>query len=111
VFTDALPSYEKLSPEYVHEAIDHAKEYVRGNVHTNSLENFWCHLKRSIRGTYVHVNANHLNRYLDEQAYRYNERVGTDADRFVKAVKSVAGKRLTYRQLTDNDDPGGHAAN
>jgi transposase-like protein len=61
VFTDALPSYDKLSPEYVHEAIDHAKEYVRGNVHTQNLDNFWCHLKRTIKGTYVHVNAKHLS--------------------------------------------------
>ena len=75
------------------------------------MENFRCHLKWSIRGTYVHVNAKHLNPYLDEPAYRYHERVGTDADRFVKAVKSVAGKRLTDRQLTDNHGPGGHAAN
>jgi transposase-like protein len=103
VFTDALPSYDKLSPEYVHEAIDHAKEYVRGNVHTQNLDNFWCHLKRTVKGTYVHVNAKHLDSYLDEQAYRYNERVGTDADRFVKAVKSVVGKRLTYQQLTSKD--------
>ena len=51
VFTDALPSYDKLSPEYVHEAIDHAKEYVRGNVHTQNLDNFWCHLKRTVKGT------------------------------------------------------------
>lgn len=49
--------------------------------------------------------------YLDEQAYRHNERAGTDMDRFVKAVKSVGRKWLTYRQLTDDDGLGGHVAN
>jgi len=93
VFTDALPSYNKLSPEYIHEAIDHAKEYARGCVHTNGMENFWSLLKRSIRGTYVHVNAEHLHRYADEQGYRFNERKGTDSERFVRATQSVTGCR------------------
>jgi transposase-like protein len=53
VFTDALRSYNGLNQDYVHEVIDHAREYVRGNVHTNGLENFWSLLKRAIRGTYV----------------------------------------------------------
>lgn len=100
VFTDALPSYDKLSPEYIHEAIDHAKEYARGCVHTNGMENFWSLLKRSIRGTYVHVNAEHLHRYADEQGYRFNKRKGNDSERFVKATQSTTGRRLTYRQLT-----------
>jgi transposase-like protein len=63
VFTDTLRSYNGLSADYVHEAIDHAKEYVRGNVHTNGLENFWSLLKRAIRGTYVSVEPFHLFRY------------------------------------------------
>lgn len=66
IFTDALPSYNGLNNEFVHEAIDHAKEYVRGNVHTNGLENFWCLLKRCFKGTYVSVEPFHLFRYLDE---------------------------------------------
>ncbi len=67
VFTDALPSYNGLNQDYVHQAIDHAKEYVRGNVHTNGLENFWCLLKRCFKGTYVSVEPFHLFRYLDEE--------------------------------------------
>jgi transposase-like protein len=55
ICTDALRSYNGLNKDYVHEAIDHAVEYVRGNVHTNGLENFWSLLKRTIRGTYVSV--------------------------------------------------------
>ena len=76
VFTDALQSYTGLNAEYVHQAIDHAKEYVRGNVHTNGLENFWCLLKRCIKGTHVSVEPFHLFRYLDEElaVARFNHR-------------------------------------
>lgn len=90
-------------------AVDHAFEYVRGNVHTNGLENYWSLLKRSIRGTYVSVEPFHLFRYLDEQAFRYNQRkradetVKTDSERFVDVLKMIAGKRLTYEHLTGND--------
>lgn len=68
-------------------------------MHTNGLENFWCLLKRTIRGTYVSVNAPHLFRYLDEQAFRFNEREDNDAGRFVKVARAVGGKRLTYKEL------------
>jgi hypothetical protein len=97
-----LPSYNGLNSDYVHQAIDHAREYVRGNVHTNGLENFWCLLKRGIRGTYVSVEPFHLFRYLDEQAFRFNEREMTDSERFLKAAPSIVGRRLTYKGLTGN---------
>jgi transposase-like protein len=100
VYTDAHRSYMGLSAEYIHQFTDHAEEYVRGNVHTNGIENFWCLLKRSIKGTYVSVEPFHLFRYLDEQSFRFNERKTKDADRFVQTVKQVAGKRLTYEELT-----------
>ena len=100
VYTDALKSYEGLDAEYVHAMIDHAKEYVRGNVHTNSMENFWCLLKRGLKGTYVAVSPAHLIRYVDEQALRFNKRHGTDATRFAVVMQGVNGRRLTYKQLT-----------
>jgi|ERR1700690_30829 len=99
VFTDALPSYNGLSQDYVHQAIDHAKEYVRGNVHTNGLENFWSLLKRGIRGTYISVEPFHLFRYLDEQAFRFNERENTDSGRFLKGIIGIIGRRLQYAKL------------
>jgi len=100
LFTDALKSYEGLD-ESQHEVVDHAVEYVRGEVHTNGLENFWSLLKRGINGTYVSVEPFHLFRYLDEQAFRYNNRVGfDDKDRFELAVRQIVGKRLTFDQLT-----------
>jgi transposase-like protein len=98
LFTDSLKSYEGLD-EFQHEVIDHAVEYVRGEVHTNGLENFWSLLKRGLKGTYVSVEPFHLFRYLDEQAYRYNNRKMTDAERFDIAVKGIIGKRLTYKTL------------
>jgi transposase-like protein len=96
VHTDALKSYEGLRDDYVHNVIDHAVCYARGHVHTNGLENFWSLLKRTVRGTYVSVEPFHLFRYLDEQAFRFNERNDTDAGRFLKGIIGIIGKRLQY---------------
>src|SRR6266853_2506411 len=78
VITDAFPSYAKLNDEFIHQVIDHAESYAQGHVHTNGLENFWSLLKRGIKGTYVNVEPFHLFRYLDEQAFRFNERKDND---------------------------------
>lgn len=108
LYTDALPSYRRLAEhhwgtDYKHAAIDHSKQYVEGRVHTNGLENFWSLLKRSIRGTYVSVDPSHLFRYLDEQAFRFNQRTKDDFGRFVGVLHNVLGKRLTYRDLISAD--------
>ena len=106
VYTDANPSYGSLALRYWHSAIDHATRYVAGLVHVNGLENFWSLFKRTIRGTYVAVAAFHLERYLDEQAFRFNERGTNDAGRFAAVMLAVVGKRLTYRTLTAQGDAG-----
>ena len=99
VFTDTLRSYDGLSDEYVHATVDHsAGEYVKGEVHTNGMENFWSLVKRCLKGMYVAVAPWHLFRYLDEETFRFNERLGKDADRFVQVMKQLAGKRLTYAE-------------
>jgi transposase-like protein len=99
IFTDALKSYEGLD-EFEHQVVDHAVEYVRGNVHTNGMENFWSLVKRGLKGTYISVEPFHLFRYLDEQAYRYNNRKDMDDfDRFKLACSQIVGKRLTWNQL------------
>ncbi len=77
-------------------------------LHTNSLENFWSLLKRSIGGTYVSVEPFHLFRYLGEQAFRFNNRSRKDApihdgQRFKKALTQIAGKRVTYKELTGKE--------
>jgi len=103
IYSDALPSYNSLNGEYIHEFIDHAETYARGQVHTNGLENFWSLVKRTLRGTYISVEPFHLFRYLDEQAFRFNNRKLTDAARFAITAGSVFGKRLTFAQLTASD--------
>jgi transposase-like protein len=101
LYTDFLLSYEGLAGEFAHRVVDHAVEYVRDKVvHTNGLENYWSLLKRTIAGTYVSVEPFHLFRYLDEQAYRFNNRKMTDGERFGMAVAGVVGKRVTFDELT-----------
>jgi transposase-like protein len=99
IFTDELRSYDGLEDAFQHQVINHAVEYVNGNVHTNALENFWSLLKRGLHGTYVSVEPFHLFRYIDEQAFRFNNRKMTDAERFDIGVREITGKRLTYEEL------------
>jgi hypothetical protein len=99
VFTCSFPSYDHLGLYYQHAVIDHAECYAQGEVHTNGIESFWSLLKRGIKGTYLSIEPFHLFRYLDEQAFRFNEREGTDADRFQTAIKNIVGRRLTYDEL------------
>jgi transposase-like protein len=105
VYTDSLMSYYGLSDEYTHGVIDHAECYVKGTVHTNGMENFWSLLKRTLKGTYVSVEPFHLFRYLDEQAFRFNQRGGDDAFRFFTGLRGIIGKRLTYVALTGSELP------
>lgn len=84
--------------------IDHAVSYVEGNVHTNGMENFWSLLKRGLKGTYVSVDPYHLFRYVDEQAMRFNLRKLTDAERFSHVCSQIAGRRLTWNEVTGKND-------
>ena len=97
LYSDDLRSYDGLEGQYAHAVVNHAVKYVDGRVHTNGLENFWSLLKRGLNGTYVSVEPYHLHRYLDEQAYRYNNRENmNDFDRFRLATSQIVGRRLTY---------------
>jgi transposase-like protein len=106
VFTDGHTGYQSLNDlGFIHATVDHLSEYVRGSVHTQGIENFWSLLKRGLNGTYVAVEPFHLERYVTEQIFRYNNRATkdnplNDADRFVLAVSQIQGKRLTYAELT-----------
>ncbi len=105
LYTDDAVVYDKMYEEFVHEVVNHSVEYVRGRVHTNGIENFWSLLKRGLNGTYVSVEPFHLDRYIDEQVFRFNnrstkDRKMTDADRFNLAVSQIAGKRLTFKEVT-----------
>jgi transposase-like protein len=99
VFTDGHYAYKPLSKEFKHAWVDHALTYVRGEVHTNGLENFWSLFQRMYGGTYTHVDPQHLQAYFDELAYRFNNREYNDSERFVDVLCSVSGKRLTYAEL------------
>ncbi|MBI4725416.1 MAG: IS1595 family transposase [Rhodomicrobium sp.] len=103
LFTDAWQGYRGLSAEYRHQIVDHAVQYVKGVVHTNGCENFFSLLKRTVKGTYISVEPFHLGRYLDEQAFRFNEREDNDGGRFKTLLGSVFGLRLTYKELTGHD--------
>lgn len=99
VYSDELKSYDGMD-EFTHQVINHAETYVNGQIHTNGMENFWSLLKRGLKGTYVSVEPFHLFRYVDEQAFRYNNRKMDDAARFDIGVRGIVGKRVTYAELT-----------
>lgn len=106
IYSDDAGSQWRMD-EYVHGIVNHAEAYVEGNVHTNGLENFWSLLKRSIGGTYVSVEPFHLFRYVDEQAFRFNNCKGMDdGQRFNYAMRKIVGKRLTYAELTGKTEEG-----
>jgi hypothetical protein len=99
--TCTLTTVSAVSLARAHQVIEHAVAYVDGKVHTDGLENFWSLLKRGINGTYVSDEPFHLARYLDEQAFRYNNRKDmNDGDRLDAAIRSAFGKRIEYKELT-----------
>jgi transposase-like protein len=107
LMTDEWGGY--VGVNFEHAVVNHAMEYVNGLVHTNGIENFWSLLKRGLHGTYVSVEPFHLFRYIDEQAFRYNNRKGlNDKMRFEAAMKQVFGKRLTYADLIGTGSATSH---
>lgn len=103
VITDDYPIYDGLKKlGFTHEVISHAQDsFVRGSVHTNTIENFWSCLKRTLKGTYVAVSPAHLNSYVAEQMFRFNVRKGfTEEQRGHVLLHGIQGKRLTYKELT-----------
>jgi hypothetical protein len=100
IYSDEHGTYHSLGSEgFQHAFVRHAETYVDGVVH-NGIENFWSLLKRGIKGTYVSVEPFHMFRYVDEQAFRFNERFGNDGERFKSVIGQIVRKRLTYKQLT-----------
>jgi transposase-like protein len=101
MMTDAWRGYAGLATEYdAHEIVSHADgEYVRGEAHTNTAENYFSILKRGINGVYHHVSEAHLPRYLSEFDFRYNNRMAfdvSDSERTLRALRGAEGKRLMY---------------
>src|SRR3990167_1031601 len=104
--TDEAPVYQMLRKDYSnHEIVRHvAHEYVRGRAHTNTLEGWFALLKRGVTGTFHHVSEQHIDRYVDEFAFRYNARKLTDSERAQRAMKGAEGKRLMYRATIKKTD-------
>lgn len=104
IMTDDFKSYKRLRKEFAsHGIIRHGiGEYVRGDIHTNTVEGYFSILKRGIIGVYQHVDKQHLHRYLSEFDFRYNGRKSDDAERSVLALCGIEGKRLTYRDSSAN---------
>jgi len=106
VYTDEATVYSHLPNTYIHKFVNHMEKYVDGRVHTNGLENFWSLLKRGLNGTYIAFEPYHLERYVDEQVFRYNNRKDEfgnkleDSQRFAQALSQIVGKRLTFAEVT-----------
>jgi transposase-like protein len=105
LITDEFNAYNTLPQEFTHEVINKAYGYVKGKVHVNGMENFWSLLKRTLKGTYVSVDPCHLQAYVDEQVFRFNNRKDadgepiSDAERFTTFLRQIVGLRLTYNEL------------
>jgi transposase-like protein len=99
IVTDKYTVYNGLDREFPkHETVDHGTgEYVRDDIHTNTVEGWFALLKRGVTGTFHHVSEEHLDRYVDEFTFRYNRRDVKDGERAVMAIKKIGGKRLYYK--------------
>ncbi|MEO8096077.1 MAG: IS1595 family transposase [Acidobacteriota bacterium] len=110
LYTDDFNGYNFLPADFQHEFVNHLQSYVKGRVHTSGMENFWSLLKRGLKGTYVSVDPAHLQAYVDEQVFRFNNRLDsdggklTDSDRFDTAIRQIVGKRLTWNKLIGKED-------
>jgi transposase-like protein len=100
LMTDEHVAYNTMNRVYDHQTIKHMlKEYVRGEVHTNTIENFWSLLKRGMYGTYHYISPKHVQQYLEEFAFRFNSRELTEAQRFDNLI-SLSNYKITYKVLT-----------
>lgn len=106
IFSDDYTGFRPLSKlGYKHESVKHYQsEFVRGNVHTGSLDSYWSGLKRGIIGIYHQVSKKHLHRYCNEFSYRFNTRKLSERERFDMAIRQCAGK-LTYSELIADSMP------
>jgi transposase-like protein len=108
VYTDSLRSYRNLPVDgFIHDFVDHTEKYVREQVHTNGMENFWSLFKRALKGTYISVEPFHLQAYADEQCFRFNQRELNDLERFLIVMDQIIGRRLTWKTLVGTDERAG----
>ncbi len=98
IMTDDMATYKLVGKEFLsHESVRHSRrKYVRGQIHTNTIENYFSILKRGLTGIYQHVGKQHLRRYVGEFDFRYNNRHISDEERTAMALQGITGKRLLY---------------
>lgn len=100
VYTDEFRVYKNLATDFNHDFVQHsANRYVSGDVHTNNIENFWSHFSRTILGTYHHISPKHIERYVNESTFRYNNRNLSEGSKFDVALANGVNKRLTHKVL------------
>lgn len=105
IYTDAHPSYQNLSPLYNHDYVNHsAKEYVRGNIHTNTIENVWSMFKKSIRNAHHHISDKHSQLYCDQTAFRFNNRHLYTYERFNELLRLSMQGSIIFRGNPDRSD-------
>ena len=98
--TDEWVGYHGLSREFPHKVISHTRgEYVKGPIHTQTIEGFWSLFKRQVYGIHHWVSEKHLDRYISEATWRYNRRSASEGGRVNSLIASSDGKRLRYREL------------
>lgn len=100
VYSDEAAAYMGLDRYFTHKSVNHTREYVSGGVHTNTMESFWALLKRSIKGTQIHVDEEHLDRYVTERIFCFDYRNASDLERMRMALDGVGDRRLTWKALT-----------
>lgn len=105
LYTDGHSAYRKMGASLPHESIDHDTEYVRGDVHTQRIENYWSILKRGLIRVFHHVDAEYLPSYLQEFEYRFNRRKITDAERFSALVGRPQGRVLWWARTPQLENP------
>lgn len=106
IITDDFKSYKGLKKQFnKHFVVKHSKkEYVKGDIHTNTIEGYFSLLKCGITGVFHHVSDRHLHRYLNEFDFRYNLRKVKDNERVVSALSCIEGKRLMYRKPISSEE-------
>lgn len=105
IISDEFPSYWGIGREFGggHDHVSHkAREYARGDVHTNTVESSFALVKRGIIGVYHNVSREHLHRYIAQCDFLWNTRKMNDGERTVAAIRAAEGKRLMYRQPSAN---------
>ena len=107
IMTDGHRAYRLLRKHGQHDTINHELEYVRGDVHTQGIENYWSLLKRGITGVFHHVGEQHLDGYLAEFEFRFNRRKISDAERFASLMGQTSGRVLWFCRTPQPENPHG----